>query len=180
MELNYGMNNPKSMKDVVSTLFESADKLLSVHCKLNEIAMGITQSIGYNGFKRWHRYRSKEFHKLKLKMENILIDEFRITPTVKEYELTYTPSSLEEHLRSWESALLDGVENVGNLYKQYYDTVGRCNKPLEEFSKILITDYKKVGRLITRFTESDWLAIDMHMVDDNLHRKYKELEHEHC
>lgn len=37
-------------------------------------------------------------------------------------------------------------------------------------------DYEKVSRYIKRFTESDWLTLDMHIVDDKLHDKYKAKE----
>lgn len=180
MENNYGITQPKSMTNIVTSLFESTDKILAVHCKLNEIAMTITQSIGYNGFKRWHRYRSKEFLELKFALENLLFDEFRITPTIKEYELTYSPSSLEEHLRSWDSALSESIENLGSISNEYYETVGRDCKPIEKAIKIMVKDKEKIGKYIERFTQSDWLTLDMHIVDDKIHKKYKEKENECC
>ena len=163
----------RAMADSVRTIFESAHKVLSVHCKLNMLAMSAVQSLGYNGFKRWHRYRSKQFFDLKLKLANELYDRFRIKADFKEQEVTYSPSSIEEHLKSWEKTLLGGIQELGTLGKSYCDLTGMTCDVIECALKELSHDYEKVGRYLKRFAESDWLTLDMHMVDDRLHDKYK-------
>lgn len=163
----------RAMSDSVKTLFESAHKVLSVHCKLNALAMCAMQSLGYNGFKRWHRYRSKQFFDLKLKLANELFDHFKVKADFKETEVTYSPASVEEHLKSWEKALLDGIQELGTLAKSYFDLTGMECEIISCAMKKLAHDHEKVSRYLKRFTESDWLALDMHIVDDHLHEKYK-------
>lgn len=178
MEIGYslGEKSGSTMTESVTTLYESICKILSVHCKLNKIAMSKMQIMGYNGFKRWHRYRSRQFFELKLCLANELYDKFRIAPNFKDYELTYSPSSVEEHLRSWDKALLDAIQELGTLNKEYYQLAGVNCCVIENAMHKIVRDYEKVGRLLKRFTESDWLTLDMHIVDDKLHEKYKEKE----
>ena len=164
------------MADSVKSIFDSIHKVLSVHCKVNALAMSAMQSMGYNGFKRWHRYRSKQIFDLKLKLANELFDRFRIKAEFKEQEVSYSPASLDEHLRAWEKALLDGIQELGTLGKSYYELTGMKCEIVDCALKELAHDYEKVGRYIKRFTESDWLALDMHIVDDKLHEKYKCME----
>ena len=174
MELNYGINNTeKTMADSVSEIYESIGKILTIHCKLNRLAMSKMQAMGYNGFKRWHRYRSRQFFELKLCLTNELYDKFRITPNFKDYELTYPPTSIEEHLKSWDKALLDAIKELGTLNKEYYELTGVNCCIIEKTIHKMTRDYEKVGRLLKRFIESDWLTLDMHIVDDKLHEKYK-------
>ena len=163
----------KTMAENVKALFESVHKVLSVHCKLNKHAMSALQSINYNGFKRWHRYRSKQLFELDIKLANELFDRFRIKPDFKDYELSYNPASVEDHLKSWEKALLDGVQELGELSKKYEELTGMSCEVIRCALKELVYDHEKVGRYIRRFNESDWLALDMHIVDDKLHDKYK-------
>lgn len=179
MELNLNSTSEKTMAESVASLYESVAKILTTHCKLNMIAMSKMQALGYNGFKRWHRYRSRQFHELKLCLANELYDKFRITPTFKDYEITYSPASVEEHLKSWDKALLDTIQELGALNKEYYEVVGVNCCMIEKTMHKMMRDYEKVGRLLKRFTESDWLTLDMHIVDNNLHEKYKAKEVEH-
>lgn len=163
----------KTMAETVRELFEAVHKVMLTHCKLNSKAMCAAQSLGYNGFKRWHRYRSKWFFELDTRLANELFDRFRIKSDFKDYEVTYSPASLEEHLRAWQKAILDGMQELGTLNKQFFEQTGmRCDVvdcALEKMGK----DYERVCRFLKRFSESDWLTLDMHIVDDRLHDKYK-------
>lgn len=179
MELNLNSTSEKTMAESVSTIYEAIGKVLTIHCKLNKLAMSKMQIMGYNGFKRWHRYRSRQFFELKLCLANELYDKFRISPNFKDYELTYSPANVEEHLKSWDKALLDAIQELGTLNKEYYELAGVNCCIIEKAMRKMMRDYEKVGRLLKRFTESDWLTLDMHIVDDKLHEKYKAKEVEH-
>lgn len=169
----------KSMADTVHSIYERLYHVLCVHTKLNMLAMTALQSMGYNGFKRWHRYRSRQFFEMKLCLRNELYDKFRITADFKDADVSYSPSSMEEHLKAWEGALLEAIQELGNISKDYYEVVGvNCEKAKCAMHKMM-RDYEKVGRYLKRFTESDWLTLDMHIVDDALHAKYKAKEEEH-
>ena len=173
MELNYNIQNEKTMEESITELYENINKILTIHCKLNKMAMNSCHSLGYNGFKRWHRYRSIEFFELKICLANELFDKFRIKSNFKEYELNYSPNSIEEHLKSWDKALLDAIQELGNLNKKYYEETGMNCKIIECSLHKMIKDYEKVGRYLKRFNESDWLTLDMHIVDDKIHEHYK-------
>ena len=170
MEISYGA---KTMQESVTNIYERINKVLSVHCKLNKLAMTATQSLGYNGFKRWHRCRSRKFFELKICLANELYDKFRIVANFKDYEVNYAPASIEEHLKSWESAILEAIEELGTINKDYFELTGISCGMVECAMCKMVRDYEKIGRLIKRFTESDWLTLDMHIVDDKLHKKYK-------
>ena len=169
----------KSMADQIHSIYEKLYKVLCIHTKLNLLAMTSLQGLGYNGFKRWHRYRSREFFELKLLTRNELYDKFRIVADFKDAELSYSPLSMEEHLKAWDEVLLEGIQELGEVCKDYYEIAGvNCCIAKCAMEK-LMRDYEKVGRYLKRFTESDWLTLDMHIVDDALHCKYKAKEEEH-
>lgn len=178
MELNYGISE-KSMSERITSLYESVSKVLDTHCKLNYCAMTSMHSMGYNGFKRWHRYRSNQFHNLKLCLANELYDKFRIKAEFKSYELTYSPTSMEEHLKSWDKAILDSIQELGTLNKEYYQETGMECKVIKCTLHKMVKDYEKIGRYLKRFTESDWLTLDMHIVDEKIHEHYKCKENKH-
>lgn len=176
MELNY---LTKGMSDTVVEIYRKLYHTLCVHGKLNMLAMTATQSMGYNGFKRWHRYRTRQFLEYKLCARNELYDKFRIVPDFKDVELSYAPTSMEEHLKAWDKALLDAIQELGSINKEYYEVSGVDCSIATCAMKKMMRDYEKVGRYLKRFTESDWLTLDMHIVDDKLHCKYKEKEDAH-
>lgn len=166
----------KSMADSVKMLFESMHKVVSLHCKLNKMAMCAAQSLGYNGFKRWHRHNARQFFDYDIKLANEIFNRFRIKAGFKDYDVSYSPSGIDEHLKSWEKALLEGIQELGELGKSYYELTGMECCAASSALKDMAHDHEKVCRYIKRFMESDWLAIDMHIVDDRLHEKYKQNE----
>lgn len=175
--INYSSNG--NMAEQIKSLYESVCKVLTTHCKINKMAMQALQAMGYNGFKRWHRYRSRQFFEMKLCLANEIFDKFRIKAEFKSYDVNYNPASMEEHLKSWDSVLLDGIQELGTLHKRFFELTGMDNKIIGSAMCKMTRDYEKVGRLIMRFTESDWLTLDMHIVDDKLHCRYKDKEEKH-
>jgi hypothetical protein len=137
------------------------------------------QSLGYNGFKRWHRLRSKQFFDLKCKLSTELFDKFRKKATFKDYELNYSPDTMESHLKAWDNSLLQAIEDLGTLNNQFAELTGMCCDVIDCATKYMMKDFEKVGRYYKRFTESDWLTLDMHIVDDKLHKKFKMKEKKH-
>lgn len=172
--ITYNANS--TMSEQVKSMYERINKVLSVCCKLNKLAMNATHSLGYNGFKRWHRCRSRQFFEMKLCLANELFDRFRIVANFKDYEVNYTPMNIEEHLKSWEKTVLESVMELGEINKGYFELTGLECEIVKCAMHKLTRDYEKIGRLIRRFTESDWLTLDMHIVDDKLHCKYKSKE----
>ena len=62
------------------------------------------------------------------------------------------------------------------MNKRYYKKTGMNCKIIEYSLHKTIKDYEKVGRYLKRFNESDWLTLDMHIVDDKIHEHYKSKE----
>ena len=174
--INYTSNG--TMAEQVKSIYENVCRILTTHCKINKLAMRSLQAMGYNGFKRWHRYRSRQFFEWKLCLANELFDKFRIIADFKDYEVNYSPTSIDEHLKSWEKVILESIQELGTINKDYFKLTGISCKLAECAMCELVKDYEKIGRLIKRFTESDWLTLDMHIVDDYLHAKYKAKEEE--
>lgn len=169
----------KSMADTVHSIYERLYKVLCVHTKLNMLAMTTLQSMGYNGFKRWHRCRSREFFEMKLCVRTELYDKFRIVANFSDSDISYSPMNMEEHLKTWDEVILEAIQELGQICKDYYETAGVSCDIAKRAMQIMMKDYEKVGRYLKRFTESDWLTLDMHIIDDSLHSKYKEKEKEH-
>ena len=175
MDYNYGMNS-KSMSESITDIFNSVHDVISTYKKVSVKSMVIMQHLGYNGFKRWHRYRSKCLFDLELQLMNKLCDEFRITPNFKDLDVSYAPSGIEEHLRNWDKLLLDSVQELGKLNIEFTKQTGMSCELIEKLIHKFSKDYQKVGKYLKRFNDSDWLTLDIHIVDDCLHKKYKEKE----
>jgi len=176
MEIGY---IDRKMSDEVRDVYSRLYNILCIHTKLNILSMSALQSMGYNGFKRWHRCRVRDFMELKLKLRCEMYDKFRIKPSFNDVEVNYDPTSMEEHLKSWDKALLDGIQELGNISKEFYQIAGISCEIAKCAMHKMMKDYEKVGRYHKRFTESDWLTLDMHIIDDSLHCKYKAKEEEH-
>ena len=175
MELIYPVNQ-KSMSDKIDSVFTSIHSLISSYRKINFKSMSIMQSMGYNGFKRWHRFNSKCLFKMELCLANELYDKFRIPPSFKDVDLSYSVSTMEEHLKSWEAFILSSIQELGKLAMEYYQLTGTSCRIIYKLMDMLEYDFEKVGKYLKRFNESDWLALDVHIVDDFLHEKYNKKE----
>ena len=71
MDYGYGINS-KSMSEQITAIFDSVHDVISTYRKVSVKSMVIMQHLGYNGFKRWHRCRSKCLFDLELQLMNKL------------------------------------------------------------------------------------------------------------
>ena len=169
-----------------TTLLETEDKLLLVYSKalkvlkeyarISELAMVCMQSKGYNGFKRWHRYRNREFNNFALILQNELFDRYRKTVKIEIPMINYEPQSMNTHLLNWKEKINQSIIDLGSCNKDYFNLVGTDNCIINEAIETLSKDYEKVCRYYSRFSEGDWLIHDMHIVDDCIHKKFKKKE----
>lgn len=178
MEYNTYMQNTKT-DDKAVELYSDIIKLLKENEQLNEISMSLLQSMGYNGFKRWHRYRARQFHECILRLNNELFDRFHKTVRIEEKTLTYASASMNAHLMNWKEKLADSMEKLGMYAKEYLNITGAENKILCHALHMMARDYEKVCRYYDRFADGDWLVHDMHIVDDMIHYRYKKKEDKH-
>lgn len=174
MDVNY--SKERSMSERVREAYGTAHEVLSSLCALNALAMRAAHVMGYNGFKRWHRCRAREFLSLAMLLENELFDRFGIVPKFDWNKVEYSPESIKEHLRNWESAALDGLKSLGDVNRTLFGETGMLSPVVEKALKTLRKDHERVARLRERFEESEWLTFDVHGIDDRLHKKFKKKE----
>ncbi len=166
-------------EDKISTLYNRMITILLETACLNECAMVVLHSKGYNGFKRWHRYRSREFREFVICLDNELFDKFHKTVKHEPVSISYAPANMNSHLVNWKEKLATAIHDLGECNKEYFALTGTTNCIVEDAIHILTRDYEKACRYYERFSEGDWLAHDMHVVDDIIHYKYKKKEEEH-
>ena len=161
-------------------LYDSAIKLFKELMLKHEGAMVICQSLGYNGFKRWHRRRSKKFHCYSIGLVNELFDNYRKQANIAAMPSTYSASSLQEHLASWDHCLETTLMTLIDISKQFIDKTGLVNCYIECAIRCCAKDREKTRRWYARFNEANWSAHDMHYIDDalHIHEKYKEEKEE--
>lgn len=179
MEYNYTSIIEAKTEDKLSVIYEKAIKLFKEYARISELAMICMQSKGYNGFKRWHRYRNREFNNFALILHNELFDRFHKVVSTDIPTVTYAPQSMNVHLMTWREKLNQYIDELGECNKEFYTITGTDNCIIECAIKVLAKDYEKVCRYYNRFAEGDWLIHDMHIVDDCIHEKYKKKEERH-
>lgn len=162
--------------NTIEDIYKSIDKIVLKHLMINDEAMKICQSLGYNGFKRLHRVNSKKLLDEHIKLENDMFDKYRKLLNVVPDVVTYNPVNLKMHINEWKKILDEDIDVLGQLNFNHIQLIGLSNDVIECLIKIFIHDYKKVCRYYQRFSESNWNSIDMHLVDDKLHKKYKDYE----
>ena len=160
----------------IEEIYKRADNLIITHLMINDDAMKITQSIGYNGFKRFHRHLAKELMCKHQWLNCDYYDRFRKTFETNISIPTYKPISFKDHLEKWKKLLEDGIQELGELNQEYFDVVGTTNKIFECVIDCFVHKLEKVNRWIIRFNDSNWDAGFIHLVDDKLHEKMKEKE----
>lgn len=160
----------------VEEIYKSTDKIILKHLMINDNAMKIMQSLGYNGFKRLHRCNTRELLKYHIKLENNLFDKYRQILDVSPESIKYDPINMKNHLDKWKQTLNEDIKTLGNLNYEHIQTIGISNDIIEDTLKEFLHDYEKVCRYYMRFNESNWNPIDIHVVDDKLHEKIKKYE----
>lgn len=160
----------------IEQIYKGIDEIILKHIMLNDKAMQLVQSWGYNGFKRFHRINSKKLFCEHQKIENAMFDKYRKVLEIDVDFIKYSPMDLRTHLEKWKNVLFDDIERLGRLNYKHIEAVGISNNVLECVLNIFLHDYEKVCRYIERFNESNWNSIDCHNVDDYIHKKYKEVE----
>ena len=158
-------------------LYNSVIKLFCQLSKSYKDAMVLCHSWGYNGFKRKYRRRARFFHNWEICLMNELIDKYRMTPATTHNPVPYDkPTKFEEHFPLWDAFLKSSIDSLVGFSKKFIDQVGVENCVLKDALSCLVHDYEKTGRYHKRFDEMGWNKHDMHIVDDLLHAKEKELE----
>lgn len=162
----------------IEQIYKGVDEIILKHIMLNDKAMKLTQSWGYNGFKRLHRVNSKKLFCEHQKIENNMFDKYRKMLDINIDFVRYSTMDLKNHLEKWKNILYEDINNLQKLNYEHFEKTGISNDIIECILKIFFHDYEKVCRYIERFNESNWNSIDCHNLDDYLHKKMKEIEND--
>ena len=160
----------------IEQIYKNVDNLVLTHLMLNDEAMKIMQSLGYNGFKRLHRYNTKCLLCYHHQLENYFYDRYQRVLNTRVDFTSYNPLDLKAHLEKWKSLLESSIQELSELNQEHFDVVGVTNYIIEDLICDFVKHLEKVNRWIIRFNESLWSSIDCHMVDDCLHAKMKKKE----
>lgn len=165
------MENLKNIYDKVSHILEK-------HAQLNKEASAILQSMGYNGFKRLHRYNLKAFQCWQMKLANILFNLKREKLDMQAMNLNYSPMSLKDHLQKWIEELEYALKELGELNKMHLETCGMTSCIIEEAMMLMLDNLGDAQRWYFRGQATEWLEHDLYSLDMYLHKKYKKKEDE--
>ena len=168
------MINPNLMS--IGDILEKIDEILVFHLMLNGDAMKACHMLGFNGFKRMHRWNVSKFTKLHLKLENKAVDQFRMMLDADIKGFKYQPANLKDHLQKWDAKLHEDINELARLNNLYREIGGTDNRIVTCAMKKMCRNYEKIGRWLKRFEEGGWSSHDIHYVDDMIHAKYKKME----
>ena len=160
----------------IEQIYKNVDNIVLTHLMINDDAMKVCQSLGYNGFKRLHRCLTKELLCEHIKLENCYFDRFQKVLNTKVNFSQYAPMDLKNHLEKWKELLTRHIQELGELNQEHFDVLGVTSETIECVIHILVKKLEKVNRWIIRFNESNWNSMEIHYVDDCLHKKYKKME----
>lgn len=154
-------------------LYAKVEAILDEHQQISEQAMIAMQALGYNGFKRLHRCDAKKYECLRLKLANGLFDKYRTKLKFKCSHVEYEPVSLRDHLATWDMKLEQSIKELAKLSKEFFDATGTINPVIKKALCLMTHHFEKTGRWYARFEDTNWLAHDVHVLDDRVHDKYK-------
>ena len=129
-------------------IFENVDKITITHIMVTDDLMKYAQSFGYNGYKRMFRCLQREFDEFHIKLEN------------------------------YNNALKTNISDLGKLNNEYFTNNGVDCCIITNMIKCMMCKYEKTSRWIQRFNDNNWNLVDIHIVDKELHEKYKGMEHD--
>lgn len=142
-------------------------------------SMNVCQSLGYNGLKRFHRCKIKEFNNYLICLENKSIDYWGIVLTNIKADESYKPSSIMNHASSMVEKLETHLKKLGELNNEFLQLHGTFAPDAECAIKCTFKVMEKYKRIIKRYEEigNHATAIhDLHTWDGILHKKMKEYE----
>jgi hypothetical protein len=167
----------RTIQQILKDIADVATKYANLHMQ----AMSWCQMWVFNGHKRYHRCKSKEFYNIVLKLKNKSYDYFGVDIRPENSTLSYEPSNILAHFQMWLTSLETDLKLIGNLNKEFFELTGFDAPHVDCMKKIFLKEIEKCKRKITRFKQigSEAVALhDLHMQDDRLHERMKEVEHD--
>jgi len=169
------LGNPGTEPKNMGELLECIDEILLHNLMFNDKAMKNCHAMGFNGYKRMHRWNAKKFLCWHIDLENEAYDKYRMTLETKAADFDYNPSDLINHLQKWDMKLGEDIKALGHYNNLYREWAGKDNCVIDAALACMVKNYEKAGRWYKRFMETKSMH-DMHDLDDTLHAKYKAME----
>lgn len=167
----------KTIKEILNSIADIAMRLSILNFK----SMSICQQLGFNGFKRWHRCYSKDFHNFLISLENKAFDYYAISLNLTGGGVEYEPKSIIYHFQYYKEFAETYLHELGDLNKEFYNLTGFSAPKVDKMKKILLKQIEKCTRMVNRYksigSEATGLH-DLHTYDDRLHDKMKKIEEE--
>lgn len=160
----------------ISEIFKSTDEILLKELMFYDKAMMYAQGFGYNGFKRMFRVLTKKTLCWHIELENNLFDYHRLFLNAGASANTQNFSNIRVILESFKNMLATDLTQLAKLNQEHIAQTGISNCVIENMIKCSREKWNKVSRWITRFNETNWNIIEIHIVDDATHKKMKEYE----
>lgn len=133
--------------------------------------------LNMHGYKRLHRYLSKEFQDLYLAFQYESLKNFdRVLSSEIRFE-TYKIKDIKEHLLTWTDVLKQHLKTVGLIIKQIFENEGYISCTAQKLQKILYKNIIKNERALKKFEDCDYNYQIIYEHDKYLHEKMKEKEH---
>lgn len=156
------------MQEVYSKVLET----LCEHREFNVQSMAAMQSMGLHGFAALHRCRVEQIQAMEL---DLIVECFDMTRTKVDFpdiDLEYDPRSIKSHLMEWDQKLDQGILELGKLQVLSMSEKGIYSLIIPAVTALFASDYADTGRWYSRFEDVDWLAHDIHVVDDQIYYTY--------
>ena len=165
----------RTTKEILTDLGSLYLGMVMVHMD----SMNTCQILGYNGLKRLHRCKQKEFNNYLISLENKSIDYWGINLNGIKSTEAHHPTSIINHVSSLQEKLETMLKKLGELNKEFFELHGdfapKCKCAMKSIFKII----EKCRRILKRYEEigNHATAIhDLHTWDDRLHDKIKKYE----
>lgn len=166
----------RESKEIVDESFKRLSDICLEELMLSSDAYVCMIELNLHGFKRLHRFLSKEFQNLYLDLQKETFEHTnQVTPSSIEYD-KYKPKDLKEHLESWSMILEKHLKEIGIIIKSIFEEHGFIPCVAQELQKILYRNLIKNERAIKEFEDCDWAYDVIYRYDKHLHKKMKKEE----
>lgn len=165
----------KSIKEILTEITDISMQLSVLNFK----SMAICHKLGFNGFKRWHKCYAKKLFDLSICLELKAFDYYSVIIEPEGEISKYDAKSIIYHFQSFKELLEKALADIGTLNKEFIDLTGFNAPVVKHIKKILLKQIEKCNRMVYRYksigSEATGLH-DLHMYDDELHKKLKKKE----
>lgn len=163
---------------ITKDLYNKLSKICLDELMISSEAYVCMIELNLHGYKRLHRFLSKEFQNFYLEVQKDAYEKIDETLS-SEYEYrSYKPENLKEHLETWTEILKKHLKEVGEIIKGIFEEEGYIPCIAQEVQKVLFRNLIKNERAIDKFNDCNWSYEIIYEHDKYLHKKIKKLEEE--